>query len=112
MYLIQQTSFNLTSSILEVLIIQHLRTAVPRLKVLLLPEKKSFLNEKAHLWTCSERPPSVSEHQLLWYLLDTLCPTPSTSSATNTPRREGGSRERQTENPDDSEPAGGGNIQM
>jgi len=48
----------------------------------------------------SERPPKGSEHQLLCYLLDPLCSSPSTSSLDS-----GGG-----EDPDEHEPADEGNI--
>ena len=52
----------------------------------------------------SDRPPKGSEHQLLWYLLDPLCSSPSISSATKTRDSGGGG------DPDDHEPADEGNI--
>jgi hypothetical protein len=41
----QHTSFNLTSNNLEILIVRHLRTAIPRPEILFVTRKKSFIDE-------------------------------------------------------------------
>jgi len=69
---LQQNSFNLQSGHSENLIIQYMRRVVPRLQVLLFTRGgKKKLNHwcRQISGTCSESPPRVFVHQMLWYLL-------------------------------------------
>jgi len=67
------------------------------------PKKKSFISRTGTSGACSKRPPTVSVHQPLWYLL-TPTPKPSTSSVMQT-------LEITHEDPHDPEQADEGDIQ-
>jgi hypothetical protein len=90
---------------LEILIIQNLRSLIPRPEVLLFYQKRSSSMKQAHLRDMFKKTPRASVHQLLWYLLTPCLLTPSTYSAMKT-----------TENtdcePDGSKPAAEGDIQL
>jgi hypothetical protein len=97
--IIQQNSFNLTPDNTEILIIQHLRSIVPKPEVLLFT-RKIFINKR-------NRSQGHVQKGLQSVCTSTVAvsPTPSTSSAMKTP-------ENTEEDPDDPEPADEGGIQM
>jgi len=53
----------------EILIIQNLKIAIPRVDILLFYQTKVSSVKQTYLRDMFKRPPRVSLHQLLWYIL-------------------------------------------
>jgi hypothetical protein len=83
-YIVQQNSCNLTSNNSEIVIIWHLRRAVPRPKVLLFTRKQSFINETDLGGMLKKASKSVCTSNIV-LSPDPVSPTPSTSSTMKTP---------------------------
>jgi hypothetical protein len=63
---IQQNAFNPTSDKSEIMIIRHLRRAVPKWENSLFRSEKAPSIKQADLRDMFKRPPRASVHQLLW----------------------------------------------
>jgi hypothetical protein len=89
----------------EILTIWHFRKVVPLTEGLLFTPPPQIINERGRFQIYSKQPPKVSERQPLQLSPDPFSSTSSTSSVVKIP----GNTE---EDPDDPEPADGGDIQI